>query len=462
MRLAGRDVGGRYRKETRLARGRDEVWVAHDTVLDRKVTLARIRFRDGGLREAGAVRSLARIRHPHLAALYDTAAVHRDEAWVAMEYVPGVSLADRPRMSLGEAARIGADVAGALAALHREGWVHTGVRPGNIVITADGTARLTGLHAAHRVRDPLDDSTLTGDVHLSNPGFGAPESLSGYWPEAASDVFSVGATVYTLVTGVPLYRDEDVEEFRSGWMAEPGAVSLPEDVGPLRQVLSALLQRHPGRRLSALGAQRQLAAAAEQICADPTADAASPLVVLYDPPPPSPPKELPEAAPAPLPAAPPAVSSPQPPGPLPPPRRPHRLGAALLTPAVAAAAFVTLAVTPWTPLSHGWWLVLWAVLCVILTRPRSTSPAHAQSVTPRRRPHGPDGAPSRRRAVLLGLLDLSPADVTHRAAGQAGPSVEELLRRAYDELGPPPGFAHPEPDHTDAGSDGPTPLGDVS
>jgi hypothetical protein len=122
-----------------------------------------------------------------------------------MEHVAGGSLADRlqagDELPPGDGARIGADVAGALTALHAAGIVHRDVTPSNILLPSEGGARLADFGIA-RTWDgsALEDVTLTGDL-VGTLRFVAPEVLAGEPAGPAADVWALGAVLYEAVTG---------------------------------------------------------------------------------------------------------------------------------------------------------------------------------------------------------------------------------------------------------------------
>ncbi|WP_030684858.1 serine/threonine-protein kinase [Streptomyces sp. NRRL B-1347] len=273
----GTTVGGRYR----LVRGpfhggMGEVWIARDQRLPRQVILKRLRRRDRrGTRsdrrefdriEAEA-RALARFSHPHVVTLHDVLTLpeggfslprRRTASWLVMEYVSGGSLADRPPLAPPRAARVGAQVAAALAALHAEGIVHGDVKPGNVVTTPEGLAKLADFGAAYRVGG---QETITPPGTLSyTPDYAAPEVVRGR-PEPASDVFSLAALLHTLVTGRPPrpHTGGDVDPFVAERQAERGEVALDPGLGPLGDLLPAMLDPAPKNRPAAAEAGRLLA-----------------------------------------------------------------------------------------------------------------------------------------------------------------------------------------------------------
>lgn len=273
MRLGTR-VGRRYRLVKGPVRGGSgEVWFAHDEELHRDVVLKRVPGDDGA---AGfdvlraEARALARFSHPHVVTLYDAVRAGnrwRPTSWLVMEYVAGGSLDSRPAMAPRAAARIGAQVADALHALHAKGIVHGDIKPGNLLVTRDGTVKLADFGAAHRVGG---QETITPNTAVSyTPGYAAPEVLRGR-PEPASDVFSLGATVHALASGHPPRRaggaeadtDGEVGAYLAAREAARGTAEVDEACGPLREALEAMLARDPGRRPTTAAARESLAALA--------------------------------------------------------------------------------------------------------------------------------------------------------------------------------------------------------
>ncbi|MFJ6569828.1 protein kinase [Streptomyces sp. NPDC091292] len=274
MRL-GTTVGGRYRLlRGPLRGGTGEVWPARDLSLGRQVALKRVLAGDGptdqGERQRAfdrlraEARALARFSHPHVVTLYGVEQAGRGGRatfWLVMEYVSGGSLADRAPLTPARAARVGAQIADALAALHTEGLVHGDVKPGNVVVTPQGLAKLADFGAAYRVGGA---ETITPNGALSyTPDYAAPEAVRGR-PEPASDVFSLGALLHTLVTGRPPrpgladgspQTGEDPDPYLAERQAARGEIEISDAVGPLGGLLAAMLDRDPRTRPDAARAR---------------------------------------------------------------------------------------------------------------------------------------------------------------------------------------------------------------
>ncbi|MFD0003180.1 serine/threonine-protein kinase [Streptomyces sp. NPDC127178] len=287
---SGEEFAGRYVLKEVIGAGRGgEVWRAHDRLVGQDVALKPERI-EGDLETAvrrllGEPRAMAKFRdHPHVVTLFDVVTVPPgDDApetyWFVMEYVPGGGLDRLPRMSPQRAARVGAQLADALAALHGAGIVHCDVKPANVGLTRHGDAKLLDFGAAHRVGGT---ETITANGPFSfTPDYAAPELARGNVPRPASDMFCLAATLHALVTGSPPRGGEPVEAGEDGedaerltyWKAEQGVVDVDADaVGPLYPALTAMLRRDPRQRPGASEVERLLTAVAGTVSDTPSAD----------------------------------------------------------------------------------------------------------------------------------------------------------------------------------------------
>jgi serine/threonine protein kinase len=256
---AGTELFG-YRIERLLGRGgMGNVYLAQQKSLDRQVALKVLhphRLRragavDGFIREAQAA---AQLNHPNLVAVHD---VHADPArnvyCYAMEYVAGISatklLSNQGLLKRPQALHIIYQVAKALAHAHRAGLVHRDVKPDNILVTSNATAKLLDLGL---VRDRIDNSGEAGPRVLSivgTPEFAAPEQhRNPKQAVPASDVYSLGATLYFLFTGRPPFTGETVIDLIVRVATEP--VTYPTAIpGDCRRLLDLMLARRPAERL---------------------------------------------------------------------------------------------------------------------------------------------------------------------------------------------------------------------
>lgn len=253
----GPAILGRYALQHKVgAGGTGEVWLATDQRLDQPVALKRISFGflTGGDVAATQQRAIREARlaamlrqHPHVVALYDFE-IDRDDVWLVMEYLPSLSLRelvlDRGPMSVGEAAIVGGSVASALLAAHSMKLLHRDVSPGNVLIGTDGRVKLTDFGIARLLNDAA--VTRTGTV-VGTVAYLAPELVNGHEATFASDVFSLGATLYLALEGISPYgSDDNVARLLS--LVSTGNMRPPERAGPLVPLLQSMLQINPATR----------------------------------------------------------------------------------------------------------------------------------------------------------------------------------------------------------------------
>jgi beta-lactam-binding protein with PASTA domain/predicted Ser/Thr protein kinase len=213
-------LGERYEIGGVLGRGgMAEVHRGRDLRLGREVAvkvlrsdLARdpsfqVRFR----REAQAAASL---NHPAIVAVYDTGEDRTTTGatpYIVMEYVEGETLRDVIRreghLSAERAMSLAADICGALDFSHRNGIVHRDVKPGNVMITPQGTVKVMDFGIARAVSDSAATMTSTASV-IGTAQYLSPEQARGESVDARSDVYSMGCLLYELVTGAPPFRGD--------------------------------------------------------------------------------------------------------------------------------------------------------------------------------------------------------------------------------------------------------------
>jgi eukaryotic-like serine/threonine-protein kinase len=277
-------IAGRYRLVSELGRGAmGVVWLARDERLGRTVAVKELRsgiglsetqVQSSHLRARREARIAARLHHPHAVAIYDVAE-HEGRPYLVMEYVRSRSLsevlAQETVLTAAVVAEIGEQMASALVAAHKAGIVHRDIKPGNILFTDDGTAKLTDFGIS-RANDDVT-VTATGEM-LGTPAYVAPEVAQGRPASAASDVFSLGATLYAAVEGEP--------PFGTG----PTAMALllrivhgesrpPLTVGPLTDTLMWMIHTDPEQRPTMESAQRSLRAIALASQPDAAAEAST-------------------------------------------------------------------------------------------------------------------------------------------------------------------------------------------
>ena len=234
-------IAGRYTLGREIGRGgMGRVWLGIDEVLGREVALKRIGLLPGEdgtdlARAEREARLAARLNHPHVVAVLNLVVdAETDSRWLVMEYVDGSTLSQlvrqEGRLSPDEAAPLMWQAADALVAAHAAGIVHRDVKPSNILVDHRRQVKLTDFGIARISTDPA--LTQTGLV-TGSPAYLAPEVATGQRGDEAVDVWSLGATLFYVLSGRPpydmganvlsgLYRivNEDPPRLAdAGWMA---------------------------------------------------------------------------------------------------------------------------------------------------------------------------------------------------------------------------------------------------
>ncbi|MGB3444052.1 MAG: serine/threonine-protein kinase [Actinophytocola sp.] len=257
-------IAGRYRLTERLGSGgMGLVWQAYDERLHRKIAVKQVlvpaelsssQSEEMIRRTMREGRIAARLQHPQLITVFD---VVQDggQPYLIMEYLPSTSLSGLGTLPPDEVARIGAEAASGLAAAHEAGVVHRDVKPANVLVGEDGTVKITDFGIA-RVSEDIA-GTLTS-TFAGTPAYLAPEVAKGNAATYASDVYSLGATLYTAVEGEPP-SGNDANPMAQLYRIASGVITPPAKAGPLTEVLLWLLNPDPEQRPTMAQARDALA-----------------------------------------------------------------------------------------------------------------------------------------------------------------------------------------------------------
>ncbi|XEC32203.1 serine/threonine protein kinase [Streptomyces fradiae] len=237
-----------------------EVWRATDEVLGRDVAVKLMLGHEHDPSAAERFRmeaqTAARLSHPHVVGVFDFG-TWDGKLFLVMELVSGDSLAgDRGRsVVLGpeQVATVAAHAAAGLAAAHRQGVVHRDIKPGNLLMDADGTVKLADFGIARFVDDPSAGLTTTGQI-VGTGLYLAPERALGQPASPASDVYSLGCVLYQLLTGQPPFRADTATALLYQHIDTPPAP--PRQLGvpmpaAFEAYLLSLLAKQPEQRPSA-------------------------------------------------------------------------------------------------------------------------------------------------------------------------------------------------------------------
>ena len=251
-----RMIGGRYELLEQIGRGgMGVVWRSRDVLLERDVAVKEIQFPAGTTEDEREVlrkrvfreaRAAARLTHPSVVTVYD---VIEDEGqpFIVMELIDAPSLTDVVRLdgplAPAKAAAVGLDVLSALEVAHAAGVVHRDIKPSNVMVPNQGHCELADFGIASVQDDP--SVTSTGLV-LGSPAYMAPEQGSRGMTSPASDLWSLGATLYFAVEGRPPFEGDGALPTLSAVMHDEPREMV--HAGPMAAIISALLSKDPARR----------------------------------------------------------------------------------------------------------------------------------------------------------------------------------------------------------------------
>nr|WP_279483559.1 serine/threonine-protein kinase [Actinomadura sp. GC306] len=252
----------RYRLLSVAGRGgMGTVWRAYDEMLDRDVAVKEVRLPERITRGERRVmsrrllteaRATAALRHPGVVAVHDFI-IEDGRPWIVMEFVEACSLnrlvAEDGPLGVRRTAEIGSAVLSVLRASHTAGILHRDVKPSNVLVCDDGRILLTdfGL-AVHMAGGREGVDTMPAGIEGS-PAYLSPERVNGQPGMEASDLWSLGATLYMAVEGFsPFLRCHALASMMAVVL---GDYAPPERAGPLTPLIEGLLRQRPEERLTA-------------------------------------------------------------------------------------------------------------------------------------------------------------------------------------------------------------------
>src|ERR671925_44745 len=255
--LVGMRLNGRYRLDAQIgAGGMSTVYRAFDTTLERRVAVKLMhreiaadtdqleRFR----REARAV---AQLSHPHIVGVID-AGEEDGRPYIVFEYVEGETLKERirrmGRLPIDEAIAYAIEIARALGAAHAQAIVHRDIKPQNVLVDEEGSAKVTDFGIARS----LDEQGLTADGRvLGTTDYVSPEQALGHEVNGQSDIYSLGVVLFEMLTGdVPFHGENQVSVAMKHVREDmPDLQSRrPEASATLASVLDRMTDKDLGRR----------------------------------------------------------------------------------------------------------------------------------------------------------------------------------------------------------------------
>jgi serine/threonine protein kinase len=256
-------VLGSYRIVDYIGRGgMGEVYKAEHGVLGRVVAIKVLPRHKSSpedianfLRES---RVLARLDHENLVRAFDGGEDHKKKVYyLVTEYVPGTDLRKLVRakgpLSMPEAASTISQVAGALHHAHQQGLIHRDVKPGNILVTPEGRAKLSDLGLAGPLHGGIEADPRLGRI-VGTADYLSPDHIEAPWnPTLAWDIYSLGCTLYYAVTGkVPFPGGSTVDKCRAHLQLRPLDPRRlnPKLSGPFVDVIADMMAKNPAERIA--------------------------------------------------------------------------------------------------------------------------------------------------------------------------------------------------------------------
>lgn len=258
---------GRYRLEARIGEGgMNEVWLAFDPVLRRNVALKILRSDPDSdprvlARFEREAQALSRLTSPYTVRIYDYGVSHDGFSFIAMEYLPGKDLQALVRsegpLLVSRAMELGVLACRSLAEAHGQGIIHRDIKPANVFVgPADGGGDVLKIldFGIARLISSEGDATKTQGLR-GTPAYMAPECWTGAPADARSDIYSLGGTIYFMLTGQAPFADASSGDLvRAHLVCAPKAPSALVEAVPAEvdAVVLRCLAKEPARRYASV------------------------------------------------------------------------------------------------------------------------------------------------------------------------------------------------------------------
>jgi TolB-like protein/Flp pilus assembly protein TadD len=240
------------------AGGMGEVYRAKDTRLGRTVAI-KVLNKEHMQRFEREARAIAALNHPHICTLHDIG-----PDYLVMEYVDGTAI--KGPLPVEDAVKLAIQIAGALDEAHKRGILHRDLKPGNIMVTSGGSAKLLdfGLAKLSSGTESETASTMDGTV-MGTPAYMSPEQAQGMPVDARSDIFSFGAVLYEIISGTRAFAGTSTVQVLSAVLRdEPKPLqTMPQ----LERIVARCLAKQPAQRFQTVA---EVKAALEQVSTKPS------------------------------------------------------------------------------------------------------------------------------------------------------------------------------------------------
>jgi serine/threonine protein kinase len=254
MALAAGARLGPYEIQSLLgAGGMGEVYRARDTRLGRDVAIKILpepfaADPDRLRRFEHEAQAIAALNHPHICQLHDIG-----PGYLVLEFIEGEPL--HGPMAVEQALPLALQVASALEAAHRHGILHRDLKPMNIMVTREGTAKLLDFGLAKLVSVDAEVTRTVDGMVLGTPAYMSPEQAQGQSLDARSDIFSFGAVLYEMLSGSRAFGGRSTADVLSAVLRDdPRPTQAPPAV---ERIVRRCLAKQPGQRFQTMAEVRE-------------------------------------------------------------------------------------------------------------------------------------------------------------------------------------------------------------